>query len=169
MPRQNAPSKARRNSPPPVGTTILRRPALTVTNRQRAHRLDLARIRRLIDLALPLCLEEAAGPLPALLGTLPEVTAAIVSPRAMARVHVDFLGLAGPTDVITFDYGEILVCAAVAAENAALYHQSLDDELALYLIHGLLHLQGYDDLTPAHARQMRARQAKILNAVRKSA
>jgi probable rRNA maturation factor len=86
----------------------------------------------------------------------------------MARVHVEFLGIEGPTDVITFPYGEILVCAEIAAENAKRYGNTLDDEVALYLIHGLLHLNGFDDLTEPAARQMRARQAKILNEVRKS-
>ncbi len=86
----------------------------------------------------------------------------------MSRVHVDFLGIAGPTDVITFPYGEILVCAAIASGNAVRYGSSLDDELALYIIHGLLHLNGFDDLEPAPARRMRDRQAKILNMARRT-
>jgi probable rRNA maturation factor len=142
-------------------------PSLEITNRQRGYRFDLAYIRRLALAALPLCLAES-GPEPPVLGALDEVTVSIVSPTAMSRVHVDFLGIEGPTDVITFPYGEILVCAEVAAENAARYGVSLDDELALYVIHGLLHLNGYDDLSAGPARQMRTRQAKILNAVRKS-
>jgi probable rRNA maturation factor len=131
-------------------------------------RLDLRLIRAILSRALPLCLAES-GPLPQRLAALPEITASIVSPAAMSRVHVDFLGLPGPTDVITFPYGEILVCAAIAAENAIRYGNSLDDEVALYLIHGLLHLNGYDDLTESAARQMRARQANILNRTRNSA
>ena len=158
MSRRNAPS----NPPPSIPV-----PAVVIANRQRVHRLDLRRIRHLVARALPLCLAEH-GPLPQRLADLPEVTATIVSPGVMSRVHVDFLGLDGPTDVITFPYGEILVCAAIAAENAARYSQSLDDELALYIIHGLLHLNGFDDLESAPARRMRARQAKILNTARKS-
>jgi probable rRNA maturation factor len=142
-------------------------PSLEITNRQRKYRLDLTYIRHLAHAALPLCLAES-GPLPPGLGALEEVSISIVSPTTMSRVHVDFLGIEGPTDVITFPYGEILVCAEIAAENAARYDVSLDDELALYVIHGLLHLNGYDDLSAGPARQMRARQAKILNAVRKS-
>lgn len=142
-------------------------PEVFVANRQRALRIDLPRIRALVVRALPLCLAKS-GPRPQRLAELPEVTASVVSPRVMGRVHVDFLGLAGPTDVITFPYGEILVCAAVAADNAGRYGNSLDDELALYVIHGLLHLNGYDDLTKTAARQMHARQAKILKAAQKS-
>jgi probable rRNA maturation factor len=165
MSRRNAPS-----NPPPdsklVGTALRSRPSLSIANRQRALRLDLRRIRHLVARALPLCLAEH-GPLPQRLADLPEVSAIIVSPGVMSRVHVDFLGLDGPTDVITFPYGEILVCAAIAAENAARYGHSLDDELALYVIHGLLHLNGFDDLQPGPARRMRARQANILNTARK--
>ena len=144
-----------------------RPPEIFIANRQRALRVDLARIRRLVGRALPLCLAER-GPLDPVLAGLSEVSVSIVSPAAMSRVHVDFLGLEGPTDVITFPYGEILVCAVIAQENAARYGNTFDDELALYVIHGLLHLNGFDDLSPAVARQMRNRQAKILNATRKT-
>lgn len=141
---------------------------LHLANRQRAHRLDMRRIRRIAQTALPLCLAEP-GPTPADLPKLKEVEVSLVSAAAMSRVHIDFLGIEGPTDVITFPYGEILVCPAVAAENARRYGVSLNDEVALYVIHGLLHLNGYDDTTATLARQMHARQAKILNAARKSA
>ncbi len=149
MPRRNAPS-----NPPPDAPA----PRVAIANRQRGHRLDLRRIRHLVTRALPFCLAES-GPLPQRLANLPEVTATVVSPGVMSRVHVDFLGIEGPTDVITFPY--------IAAENAARYGHTLDDELALYVIHGLLHLNGFDDLEPTPARRMRARQANILNTARK--
>ena len=142
-------------------------PEIRIANRQRALRVDLARIRRIVRAALPLCLAER-GPLPPVLQKLAKVEVAIVSPSAMSRAHLEFLGIEGPTDVITFPYGEIVVCAAIAFENAARYAAAPDDELALYIIHGLLHLNGFDDLTPARARNMRARQAKILKAARRS-
>ncbi|MGH8046283.1 MAG: rRNA maturation RNase YbeY [Chthoniobacterales bacterium] len=153
MSRQNA-----RSNPPPE---------LHIANRQRALRVDLARIRRLAHAAIPLCLD-IRGPQPPVLPDLAEVSVAIISSTAMSRVHVDFLGIAGPTDVITFPYGEIVVCAEVARENALRYDATPDDELALYIIHGLLHLNGFDDVKPAQARSMHSRQAKILNAARKS-
>jgi probable rRNA maturation factor len=164
MSRPSAP----KNPPPdPAGAPAPDEPSLLIANRQRALRVDLPRIRRVVRAALPLCLAEH-GPLPPVLSGLPEVSASIISAVAMSRVHVDFLGLEGPTDVITFPYGEILVCAAIASDNAARYGTTPDDELALYIIHGLLHLNGFDDLSPAEARRMRARQAKILNAARRT-
>jgi probable rRNA maturation factor len=144
-----------------MGDTSL--PHVTIANRQRSLRLDLAHIRRVVQAGLPMCMAET-GPLSPMLGELPEVGVSIVSPTAMSRVHKEFLDIDGPTDVITFPYGEILVCAAVAAENAGHYRNSLDDEVALYIIHGLLHLNGFDDLSPGPARRMRSQQAKILKA-----
>jgi probable rRNA maturation factor len=161
MSRRSAPKNPRPDPAPDAGLEV------TVINRQRSLRIDLARIRRLVRAALPHCLKKD-GPLPSVIPELTEVTASIVSVPEMSRVHVDFLGIEGPTDVITFPYGEILICAEIAAENAARYGSTLDDELALYVIHGLLHLAGFDDLEPARARQMRNRQAKILNIARSS-
>ncbi len=139
---------------------------LTITNRQRKVPLDLPRLRHLTDLALSDCLAAPGPDETPLLAGLDAVEVSILSPREMARVHREFLSLPGPTDVITFPYGEVLVCAAVAATQAADHATTLDDELALYVIHGLLHLNGYDDLSPAAARRMHDRQANILNTAR---
>jgi probable rRNA maturation factor len=162
MSRRSAPK-----NPPPDPAAAPPLPAVTIANRQRALRFDLARIRRIVGHALPHCIAER-GPLPPVLPGLHEVSVSIVSESAMSRVHVDFLGIEGPTDVITFPYGEIVVCAAIAKDNARRYGNTPDDELALYIIHGLLHLNGFDDLSPAAARQMRTRQAKILDTARSS-
>jgi probable rRNA maturation factor len=58
--------------------------------------------------------------------------------------------------------GEIVMSAETAAGNAARFGNSPHDELALYLVHGLLHLCGYDDLTPKEKRLMRRREAEAL-------
>ena len=50
----------------------------------------------------------------------------------------------------------------MAAQRAAEYQWTPHEELILYLVHGLLHLCGYDDLTPAERRIMRAREKEIL-------
>ncbi len=84
----------------------------------------------------------------------------------MARVHGDFLDDATETDVITFPYGEILVCPAVADDRARELGLRLDDEVLLYGLHGLLHLAGYDDTTPRLAKEMAAAQEKLLAQVK---
>ncbi len=139
---------------------------LTISNRQRKTSFDLPRLRRLTTLALPDCLAIPGTDTTPLLGTLETIEVVILSEREMSRVHREFLDLPGPTDVITFPYGEILICAAVAATQATDHSTNLDDELALYVIHGLLHLNGYDDLKPPAARRMHDRQANILNTAR---
>jgi probable rRNA maturation factor len=83
----------------------------------------------------------------------------------MARVHGDFLGDSSETDVITFPYGEILVCPAVARDRAAEYGHDAEQEVLLYALHGLLHLAGYDDTTPALAKEMARAQARLLKRV----
>lgn len=58
--------------------------------------------------------------------------------------------------------GEVVISAETASGNAAKYGIGPQDELALYLVHGLLHLCGYDDLTPKEKRLMRTRESEAL-------
>lgn len=80
----------------------------------------------------------------------------------MAKIHREFLNEPGPTDVITFPYGEIVVCATVAAARAPEFRHTVPDELALYCIHGLLHLAGHDDIQSEAAKRMHREQDRIL-------
>lgn len=97
---------------------------------------------------------------------LPEAIDVIfLGKRAMGKVHAEFLDDPSPTDVITFDYGEILVCPEVAAEQGPMHGRSVEDETLLYGIHGLLHLAGYDDHAPADFRRMAREQDRVCNAV----
>lgn len=72
------------------------------------------------------------------------------------------MDIPGATDVITFDHGEIVISTETARENAALYDRTLDQELALYVVHGLLHLGGYEDKEPEDFARMRELQERIL-------
>jgi probable rRNA maturation factor len=101
-------------------------------------------------------------PLPAELG---EVQFILVDRATMARVHGDFLGDPTETDVITFPYGEIVVCPSVARDRAGDFGLKVDQEILLYCLHGLLHLSGYDDTTPKLAKEMEAAQAVFLKQV----
>ena len=93
------------------------------------------------------------------------VDISILGSRAMAKVHRDFLKIPSATDVITFPYGEILVCAHIAASRAPEFGHSTTEELALYIIHGLLHLSGFDDISEPDAKKMAATQQEILKLV----
>lgn len=135
--------------------------AVIVVNRQRRVRVDVNFLRRSARAALPLCLRQS-GPGPAALPALDEVEVTILSDPAIAKINTRFLGHEGPTDVITFDHGEILVSAETARKNAGRYASSVDEELALYIVHGLLHLNGWSDKTPREAAAMRTAQEQIL-------
>ena len=132
-----------------------------VLNRQRRVPLDLIWLRRAADLALPQCAGLSADGRFAL-RDLEEVTVAIVSDAAMARLHVDFMGIAGPTDVLTFEHGEIVMSAETAALYATEHRHRIEQELALYTIHGLLHLNGFDDATSRDAARMQKVQTRVL-------
>ena len=92
----------------------------------------------------------------------PAIQFVLVDRATMARVHRDFLGDPSETDVITFPYGEILVCPAVARDRAKELGLEVEQEMLLYALHGLLHLAGYDDTTPEAAKEMAAAQARLL-------
>jgi probable rRNA maturation factor len=133
-------------------------------NHQRKIRFDLAKLRGVFAEALPWC-RQRRGPGRAVLGSLDLVEASILSDAAIGRVHDEFFHDSAPTDVITFPHGEILLGAGVIAAQALEFGHSADREAALCLIHGLLHLQGYDDLEPVRRAAMHRRQEKILAAV----
>jgi probable rRNA maturation factor len=86
----------------------------------------------------------------------------LVDRATIARVHGQFMDDPTETDVITFPYGEILVCPAVAHDRAREFKLKPDDEVLLYGLHGLLHLAGYDDTTPRLFKEMAAAQADLL-------
>lgn len=104
---------------------------------------------------------------------LAELSVALVGDRWMSRLHEQFLGISGPTDVLTFELehdargrvtsGEVVVCVPVARRQA---HRrgaaSPADELLLYALHGMLHLTGYDDTTEDGYRSMHQKEDKLL-------
>jgi len=116
--------------------------------------------------ALPFCLT-LAKPGASVLADLTDIEVTLLSDREIALVHGEFLSDPTPTDVITFHHGEILI-SVETAERQAVDHghnQPVPHEIALYLVHGLLHLAGWDDHDPAEAAQMAAHQEQILQRV----
>lgn len=130
-------------------------------NRQRKTRIAMPWLRRFAVEALAAALPQRACPDAPLPG-LAEVEVTFISDAAIARVHRDFMGIPGATDVITFAHGEIVISPETAQSNAALYGRPLDEELARYIVHGLLHLNGYEDKEPADFARMQAVQEEVL-------
>lgn len=134
---------------------------IVVRNLQRAIRAGVPALQQSAEKALRLCLK-VRGKRATKLAKLEEIHVLIVSNRRMSILHGRFLHQSGPTDVITFEHGEIFISAEIAKRNARRFGTSLARELQLYVIHGLLHLHGFDDGTPKAALEMKRTQEKVL-------
>ena len=121
-----------------------------------------------------------------------EVSLLFVDEEAMGKLNEQFLGKTGPTDVLSFpiddepgpagrspDFGgtgpgtsaeagpltllgDVVICPVVAARNADEHGVTLDDEIALLVVHGLLHLLGMDHVEEVEAARMEALEQKLL-------
>jgi probable rRNA maturation factor len=102
-----------------------------------------------------------------------ELSLVFLTDAALAQLHAVFLDDPTTTDVITFEgdsalgtAGEICVSVDTALAYAQARDQNFSDELTLYLVHGWLHLAGYDDLVPAKKRAMRRAEARAMQVLR---
>jgi probable rRNA maturation factor len=104
---------------------------------------------------------------------LGDVDLAVVDSSLSSQVNRDYLRHAGATDVISFDLSDagstgisaqLVICGDVAAAEARSRGIAPQRELMLYVVHGLLHLMGYEDTTIRGAARMRARQEELLDA-----
>jgi probable rRNA maturation factor len=123
---------------------------------------------------------------------LAEVSLIFLDEQAIAALNQQFMGVEGPTDVLSFPIdnepepsgrvpdaggsgpgepplpeipqlvGDIVICPAVAARNAIEHECSLDDEIALLVVHGVLHLLGWDHAEDDEAERMEARERVLL-------
>lgn len=134
-------------------------PRVFVHNRQRKIAVDGESLEQFAKRALPLCAGEGGG---AGLTSLGEVNVLLISDRRMSELHRRFMQVPGPTDVITFQHGEIFISVETAQRQAITHRTSLVRELELYLVHGLLHLHGFDDRAPAARVRMHAVQERIV-------
>ena len=149
---------------------------------QHDHAIDLSRWVALADGAL---VDEGVR-------GLAEVSLIFVDEPAMAALNQQFMGKTGPTDVLSFPIdaepeptgrvpdaggsgpgepptpeipqliGDIVICPAVAARNAVEHEVTFDDELALLVVHGVLHLLGWDHVIDEEAERMEARERELL-------
>jgi probable rRNA maturation factor len=139
-------------------------PRLNLHNHQRKHKPRLRWLKQIAIAAMPACRAAAKSPDAPLLH-LEEIEVSFISDDDISRVHAEFLDDPTPTDVITFHHGEILISADTALRQGSDHGQTLDHELALYLIHGLMHLGGWDDHEPEEAAEMARTQDGIWQSV----
>ena len=103
---------------------------------------------------------------------LSELSVALVGDAKMSALHVQFMNIPGPTDVLTFPLeedeagqvtaGEVVVCVPEARRRAKVEGTDERREVLLYALHGLLHLCGYDDRTAADFKAMHEAEDRIL-------
>jgi probable rRNA maturation factor len=129
-------------------------------NRQRLCPVDDKEIRAVTRLAL-----QAEGVRQA------HIEIALTDDQEIRQINRQFLGLDSATDVLSFPLNErgealtgvIVISVQTARRAAPEYGKTIRQEVLLYIIHGVLHLCGYDDRTPRAARQMGRRQLQLLN------
>lgn len=135
-------------------------------------RVEVAAHPGLIAAAAREWLERQATRAIAEIGARGEVRVRVMDDSVMAAAHVGFAGVEGTTDVLTFDLADgedldvdILVCVDEAARQGAARGHSVERELLLYIIHGVLHCRGHDDHDPVAAAKMHAEEDRILEAL----
>ncbi len=116
--------------------------------------------------ALPFCLASRGGETP-VLSELRDVEISLVDDATIARIHGEFMGDPTTTDVITFHHGEILVSVDTARREGPGHGNTPEEETLLYIIHGLLHLNGHSDLREPDRTEMHLAQEAILDRLRR--
>ena len=142
---------------------------LTIRSRQRVRQVNMRLLQRmLLELFAHLKIQEV------------ELGVTLVAAPEMARLNWQFLQHAGSTDVITFDHseaqvsrrrtsvagqqicGELFICMDDAVEQARSFHTTWTAELVRYVVHGVLHLCGYDDHQGAARRKMKLAEDRLV-------
>jgi probable rRNA maturation factor len=138
---------------------------IVIANRQRAGKINTRLLKQIVT-----------GLFAELKITQAELGINLVGTKEMAKVNRDYLRHEGSTDVITFSYakpeaggrrsksklhGELFVCVDVAIVQAKEFKTSWQSEVARYIVHGVLHLLGHDDLEPDLRRKMKREENRL--------
>ncbi|MCP4716329.1 MAG: rRNA maturation RNase YbeY [Deltaproteobacteria bacterium] len=132
-----------------------------------------------IAIETPLIQQLASAILSALALKNPEVSILLLDDQAIAGLNREYLNRSGPTDVISFpmhdeDFpdiqpqllGDVVISAETAQRQARERGCSLNEELLFLLIHGVLHLRGYDhERSPEDEKVMQAKEQELFSAV----
>jgi len=138
-------------------------PLITIRNVQRSVLFSTRKLQRFAGNACKLAWQNRRPK--SEIASLNQIHVLVVSDRRMAALHKQFSGIPGPTDVLTFRHGEIVISADTAATQARMFRTNVTAEIQLYVMHGLLHLAGFDDATPSKRRQMHQLQKKLMTTV----
>jgi probable rRNA maturation factor len=143
--------------------SLTRPPQIWIADCQEGQTVDVSRLDELAPRALELVLQLTSEIAPGFAVEMEALEVSLVSDDEIARIHGEFFDDPTPTDVITFDHGELVIGVDTAVQEAEERDWPLERELLLYLIHGFLHLQGLDDRSPEQFEEMRLLQEEILD------
>jgi probable rRNA maturation factor len=139
---------------------------VTVKSFQRSHRVDRERVRRTAERTLA-ALGRGDG----------NCAVVFVGNRRIREMNRRYRGVDTVTDVLSFpqegpagsaaeaEMGDVVISPSRAAEQAAGTGRTLREEIDVLVVHGILHLAGYDHGTPADRREMDRLQRKVLRSV----
>jgi len=91
-----------------------------------------------------------------------ELSLAVISQVEIKRINQLYRGQAEPATVLSFDYGEIVLCPSYIKKKFGVSGPALRDKMVVLFIHGLVHLGGWDHQNDARAKAMSAMEEKIL-------
>jgi probable rRNA maturation factor len=143
---------------------------LEILNRQRTKKINTRLLKRIVfELFAELQIETA------------ELGINLVAAREMTLLNETFLHHAGSTDVITFNHqdeaihpedepvlhGELFVCVDEAILQAKRFRSSWQSEVVRYIVHGILHLLGHDDLRAGRRRRMKREENRLVRRLAK--
>jgi probable rRNA maturation factor len=141
---------------------------ISIVSHREPEPLDLTAFERLAEFVLDR--EEAP--------TYAELSIAIVDLAEMTELNTKYRGKEGPTDVLSFEcddlcaaepdepvtLGDVVIAPEIAEIQAEEYGHTVEQELNLLLVHGILHLLGYDHEDDSDAGVMQARERALLTA-----
>jgi probable rRNA maturation factor len=133
--------------------------SVTVSNRQRRFKINTRWLAGIAQRALDLVHDPDS-----------QLGIVLVDDATIAKLNAQYHASSGPTDVLSFDYGkgqgELIISVEHAVVQAKSFRSTPSRELVLYVIHGILHLHGYDDLTTRDRRRIRLAERQLLNCLR---
>ena len=128
---------------------------VAVSDRQRRLRVNTRRLAEIARRTLELVDDSGS-----------QLSVVLVNDATIAKLNAQYHAASGPTDVLSFDYGEgqgeLIISVECAVRQARRFRVAPGRELALYVIHGILHLHGYDDQTALDRQRMRATERRLM-------
>lgn len=144
----------------PNETSSAGRGSITVSNRQKKFRIASSALKQVTSYYLQDVRNLESW----------DLSIAFLGPKQMAKWNETHLNHLGAADILTYNYlspaelsrtrifGELLICPQVAHDTAPNYNQHWTNEIVRYVVHGILHLLGYDDVDPEDRRIMKVQE-----------